>query len=75
MLNHWSTVFGPSVSPVTFGRPVMLVPTLLLLWVTVNGMAGVRGVDARTRVQSRAITLSPSGSAQTKFALKRWRTS
>jgi len=25
------------VSPLTFGKPVMLVPTLLLLWVTVNG--------------------------------------
>ena len=37
MLNHWSTVSGPSVSPTTFGRPVMFVPTLLLLWLTVNG--------------------------------------
>ena len=37
LLNHWSTVSGPLVSPETLGRPVIAVSTLLLLWFTVNG--------------------------------------
>src|SRR5437899_4983294 len=34
---QWSTVLGKFVEPTTLGRPVMLVPTLLLLWLTVKG--------------------------------------
>ena len=75
MLNHWSTVSGPFGSPVMLGRPVMLVPTLLLLWLTVNGRPERDGVDARA-ASSRARTRCwPSGSSTTKLALKRWRTS
>src|SRR5262249_2096492 len=37
VLNHWSTVCGPCRLPIWSGRPVMLWPTLLLLWLTVKG--------------------------------------
>src|SRR5260221_10403075 len=83
-LNHASTVSGPAPLPVLFGRPVMLIPTLLLPCTTVKGRP-VRYVKIPLSVHPPRIAPpaplfahffpSPKGSSATKFVTTRWRMS